>query len=134
MKGYRAFADNSYRHLSILFLMVCSCMHALGASVVVRGDANIYGAGHPTTPVLVGGAGTIPPHYQLPVGANRLLRFSKVVGTVSNVNGQFHNPPDGSQFPSALTAFGGLSGFTAPTVLCLVGVFFGEDEPHDPPP
>ena len=119
----------------ILFSIQIYAITASAAIIDVPGTANIFGAGHTLAPEPGGGGGgTLPPGFLLPLGTGRSLTVSSVTGTITNSNGSQVIDPDGVIFSSTITSFGGISGFTSPRGLALVGVFLSDVEPADPAP
>jgi hypothetical protein len=105
-------------------------------SAFVSGTSNIFGAGHATPPAPAGGgAGVLPPEFDLPAGTGRIVTFS--ASGIVHYNASLNIGPDGQGSPSGLfvNSTGGISGIKHDTVYgYLVGVFLTGAEPADPPP
>ncbi len=108
---------------------------AFAASLVVPGNANIYGAGHSTPPAPDGGgAGILPPSFALD-GSVSVVTFSNITGNISIEGGESNNAEGGSSFDTTnITCSGGISGLNAPKAGFLVGVFTSDVEPESPAP
>ncbi len=105
--------------------------HLSAATLTVPGDANIFGAGHTSSP----GGGELASSFSFASGQS-LLTFSAVTGTVT-LNGGTFNDPDGvgaAVSSSTTSSVGGISGIDAPNAGYLVGVFLTAAEPADPAP
>jgi len=110
-------------------------------TLIVPGDANIFGAGHSSPPAPGGGgAGELPTEFDLgfTAGSGVVLVFSSVTGSVilNDGTGNNANDPDGIGSASniGVNSFGGISGVVAPNAGFLAGVFLGPSEPTDPAP
>jgi hypothetical protein len=106
--------------------------------------ANIFGAGHAAPPQPGGGgAGILPPEFDLPANP-AVLTFSSVTGIISlnDSLGVYFNDPDDAGvdnsnygFPTrTISPVGGISGISATGTGYLVGVFESNAEPTDPAP
>ncbi|MCK5800793.1 MAG: hypothetical protein KAI47_26580 [Deltaproteobacteria bacterium] len=98
----------------------------------VDAKANIYGSGHTTPP----GGGLMPPGVNLPAGAQRFLRLTKVTGTIAYFTGNEHHA-DGQPNVTGVVqgmSYGGLAGPKERVKRFLSGVFVGASEPADPAP
>jgi hypothetical protein len=106
--------------------------------LTVPAIANIFGAGHAVPPEPDGGGGgVLPTVYYLPSGANRVITFSGITGTVSCCEGGlFPNGPDGLRDSSTdVASWDGVSGIVhESSKMFLAGVFLGDSEPADPAP
>lgn len=107
------------------------------ATVIVNGSANIFGAGHATTPNpggpfsdTVGFTGTLPTVYNLLAGLP-VLRFPDISGSVGCCSDQPANGAEGgTAFPlTDINSLAGISGIRAPGSMFLVGVFLSNTEP-----
>lgn len=111
-------------------------------TLVVPGTANIWGAGHALPPEPGGGgAGTLPPHIDLPPGTGSILTFTSVTGLVKfgSADPTDGSPPDGTidVVPGAanFNPAGGISGIIYyGRGQFLTGVVLDNTEPVDPPP
>lgn len=136
---------NLYKQLS-----VCSAVIALGlalveikpvkaAEIVVRAEANIFGAGHTTAPAPVGGGGgQLPVILNFSAGQGNVFTFSGVEGTIGyGHNISTNGNPDGGSYPGGtdIASFNGISGIRNDNAFgFLVGVFLNDNEPADPAP
>jgi hypothetical protein len=105
-------------------------------TLVVPGNANIFGAGQDTPPDPAGGGGGIlPPSFTLD-GSVSVVTFPNISGNVILEGGESNNAyGDGGPFTSTnITSTGGISGITALQGGFLVGVFTSDDEPQPPGP
>jgi hypothetical protein len=103
---------------------------SFAATILVNGNANIYGAGHATPPAPEGaGAGTLPPSFTLGVG--NTLTFSASGLITYNGGGNYYGA-EGAGFGggSHYSSIGGISGiFHATHRMFLIGVFTDGTEP-----
>ncbi len=104
----------------------------------VPSSANIFGAGHSVPPAPSGlGGGTLPPGVY--VEAGKAYTF-EVFGTVSpnilySPASPYAGADGGTSFaPTGVKSYGGISGVSADSTMCLVGVFLNDSEPADPAP
>lgn len=111
-----------------------------GSSKQVSGRANIFGAGYTDAPGPAGGgAGVLPPVWQLPAGSNRVVTFPTVTGEVNPILGiADYNGPAGDQGASGTTdvdSWRGISGIVhRRNGMFLVGVFLTDAAPSNPAP
>ena len=109
-----------------------------GSTQVVKGVTNIFGAGHDTPPQPGGGgAGQLPPVWQLPPGVDRVVMISCAEGEViPRRNDGITNGPGGDGYgPTDVQSFDGISGIVhAHNGMFLVGVFLTDSVPVDPAP
>ena len=113
---------------------------SVAATLTVGAQANVYGAGEPTTPPAPagGGGGVLPPSFSLPPGSD-VLTFSSVTGSVSCCSGgSTFNGPDGNGFAGGSTNLNPVSGISGivhnAATMFLVGVFPNGSNPTDPAP
>jgi hypothetical protein len=103
----------------------------------VRASANIFGAGSETAPSPGGGgAGIVPPSWELPAGASA-VSVTSVTGCVNPVSGQapWNGPGGSSTGPTDVQSFGGISGIVhRQNTMFLVGVFTTDRPPAEPAP
>lgn len=103
----------------------------------VPGTANIYGAGHASTPAAgFGGSGELPPVISFAAGSGQTLEIVSATGTVlldtvTNNAGIGPSGPDGGPFyaPTDVTSTDGLSGIQSNVTGFLTGVFLDDSEP-----
>jgi len=111
---------------------------AAESAIVVRGTANIFGAGRETPPDPGGGGhGRPPAEWPLPPGGTRIVTFASVTGEVNQAAQQFpYNGPGGDgDGPTDIESFEGISGIVhQDNTMFLVGVFLTNEEPMDPAP
>ncbi len=104
---------------------------------VVSAKANIFGAGHLTSPDPGGGGGgVLPPFATFPATPGKVLTFSSIAGTVTYYGNGPHVGPDGEPGGSTdIFSFGGLAGIVnSQSAMFLVGVFLKDQEPAGPAP
>jgi hypothetical protein len=112
---------------------------AAGVTVVVPGDADVFGAGLSAPPGF-GGGGELPVALALPSDSSGIaVMFGGASGSVNCCAGAspYWNGPDGTPLnPTNINSFGGISGLRdAHAALFLAGVFLrGGDQPSTPPP
>ena len=111
------------------------------ATLVIPGNANIFGAGHSVAPSPGSmGGGVLPPMVSFPASSNQVLVFSNVAGSVridANGHPDYTNGPDGGTlfFSTDVYSYGGIAGILdAEKTMFLVGVFLDNSEPVDPAP
>lgn len=144
------------RFLSVVmaFWVIPVCAVA-ATTLVIPGNANIFGAGHlapppsPDTPFnqsypLESAPGVLPPGVAFEPDPYLVLRFESVTGGVGyNMNsgvaggdGFSNQPgPDGTLLGTNVTSTAGISGLSKDNrILFLVGVFLGPDAPLHAPP
>jgi len=111
---------------------------ASGSTQVVKGPANIFGAGHDTPPQPGGGGGgQLPPVWPLPPGADRVITISCAAGQVipRRSDGIMNGPGGDGYGPTDVQSFDGISGIIhAHNGMFLVGVFLTDSVPVDPAP
>ena len=110
-------------------------------TVVVSGDANIFGAGHALPPEPGGGgAGVLPGSLQFAAAPGQQLVFGSVTGAVSCCGSlaDLANGPDGGGNGSSTTdilSWNGIAGIVDGShTMFLVAVFLDDNEPADPAP
>jgi hypothetical protein len=110
----------------------------LDETLVIPATANIFGAGRDGAPGPGGGgAGTLPPGWRLPAGAERIVTFPSVTGSVNFWTGVVpSNGPAGDMFhTTSVASYGGISGLVyAGNGGFLVGVFLTDMSSEDAPP
>ena len=121
--------------LRFLVVLGISALHASPATLVVPGDANLFGAGYTVPPAPGGGsAGALPPTYEFLPALDKGVTFSVSGRNALTVPFGF-NSPDGSPNCSCnILSYGGISGITHERVGFLARVFLGPDEPGDVAP
>lgn len=103
--------------------------------ITVSARANIFGAGHDAAPGPGGGGpGVLPPVLPLPTGADRVLTFPSVTGSVNPISGEADfvgAAGDGGRFGTTdVASFGGISGIThRHNGMFLVGVLLTDTPP-----
>lgn len=104
--------------------------------LVIKGSANIFGAGRETPPNPGGGgAGSLPVEILLPEGNNRFVTFDSIYGLIDCCNGTPSFPPDGGSGATSVASYNGISGITHESnKLFLTGVFLTDSIPQDPAP
>lgn len=111
---------------------------AAGSTQVVKGTANIFGAGHELAPQPGGGgAGQLPVLWSLPPGAGRVVTITCAAGQViPRLSDGIANGPGGDGYgPTDVQSYGGISGIVnAHNGMFLVGVFLTDAVPTDPAP
>ena len=99
--------------------------------------SNIWGAGQPPgqrTPSPGGGGGGVEALVvSLPVGANRVITFHDISGTL-DINYGGVSTADGIGDGLFPVSYNGLSGILLPRFACLIGVFTSDSAPTDPAP
>ncbi len=110
-------------------------------TVVVSGQANIFGAGHALPPAPGGGgAGVLPPSLIFAAAPAQQLVFANVTGTMSCCGSlaDIANGPDGGSNASGTTdilSWNGIAGIVDGShTMFLVAVFLDDNEPADPAP
>ncbi len=136
----------------LTFLLVPVCADA-ATTIVIPGNANIFGAGHtapppsPSTPLnqtypLESGAGVLPPGVAFAPDPYLVLRFESVTGGVgynmtsglAGGDGFSNQPGPDGLLGTNINTTAGLSGISKTNrVLFLVGVFLGANEPVTAP-
>jgi hypothetical protein len=110
----------------------------LDQTLVIQSTANIFGAGRDAPPGPGGGGGgTLPPGWRLPAGAERIVTFPSVTGSVNFWTGVVpSNGPAGDMFhTTSVASYGGISGLVyASNGGFLVGVFLTDASSEDAPP
>lgn len=120
--------------LAALGLGLAPALAPASTTLVVRGDANVYGAGHAAVP----SDGILPPSIAGLEGG-MTVQVSVLAGQTSCASGQIpFLPPDGGNClgngSTDIAASGGISGYTDNVQMPLVGVFLTDAEPVDPAP
>jgi hypothetical protein len=132
--------------VTAVFFFLPACLMA--STLIVSGDANIFGAGHASPPPAPdnawtgsnSGAGSLPLSVSFPAGANQILTFSSVTGTASCCGtGDPNEPPNGPDgrpgVGTDVNSAEGIAGIQYPGQrMFLVGVFLDDSEPSDPAP
>jgi hypothetical protein len=107
-------------------------------SLTVPARANIFGAGQAKPPDPGGGgAGVLPPMVALPPGANRIVTFPSITGSVNPIMGdaEWNGPAGDGVGGTNVLSFGGISGIVhAANGMFLVGVFLSDGTPTTPEP
>jgi hypothetical protein len=104
--------------------------HVQTFSTTVLATANLWGSGHTSGP----GGGSLPPGIVLELGAGAVVRFTSVIGAVTQ-SGSTALPADGTSGSVNLPARAGLAGYRHLTRTRSLGaVFLGPAEPADPAP
>jgi hypothetical protein len=110
----------------------------LDETLVILSTANIFGAGGDAPPGPGGGGGgTLPPGWRLPAGADRIVMFPSVTGSVNFWTGVAElNGPAGDMIHSTRVAsYGGISGVVYQgNGGFLVGVFLTDAPAESAPP
>ncbi len=107
------------------------------ASIVVAGNANIFGAGHLAPPAPGGqGGGVLPVQVPIVISSGTVITFSSVTGLANEGGGtgipgweNSWNGPDGFQGAASYNSVGGIAGLLMPRRMPLVGVFLDDTEP-----
>ena len=84
----RTSVDKRSRRTALLAVILAGSLVACGGGAPgeVSARANIFGAGRDAPPAPGGGgAGVLPPVWQLPAGTERLIAFSRVDGQVNPI-------------------------------------------------
>lgn len=105
----------------------------------VPGQANIFGAGREVAPAPGGGgAGVLPPVWQLAAGSDRVITFPSVGGQVNPIimyPDNWNGPAGDLEGPTDVESFDGISGIVhRNNGMFLVGVFLADAPPSDPAP
>lgn len=105
----------------------------------VPAEANIFGAGRKEAPAPGGGgAGVVPPSWQLPPGKDRIITFPSVGGQVNPIimyPDNWNGPAGDLEGPTDVESFEGISGIVHQSNgMFLVGVFLMDAPPSDPAP
>lgn len=124
------------RRLYTAFCVLALACPLSAAPVIVYGTANIFGAGHSSTPnpggpfsSNPGYTGTLPSLYTLLAGMP-VVQIPTITGTVNCCSDKPANGPEGgSDFQTDITSLAGLSGIKGPGDMFLVGVFLSGIEP-----
>lgn len=111
----------------------------LAATVVVDGNANIFGASHSSSPAPDGGgSGGLPVQIALSTGAGQVLSISAVTGSVYYGTGPEFVLSDADGNPNVgvrdVASYGGISGVISPYRYSLYGVFLTNSEASDAAP
>ena len=122
--------------LFVLALSLAS-LSCSAQTLVVSGQANIFGAGHTTAPAPGGGGGGIlPPVYNFTSASNLVLTFVRVTGQVGCCgSGNSLTGPDGYVYPTDIQAYNGIAGlYDSSRAQFLAGVFLDATEPANSAP
>lgn len=124
------------RSLYTAFCVLALVCPLSAAPVIVYGNANIFGAGHSTTPnpggpfsADPGYTGALPTLYSL-VAGQPIVKMPTITGTVTCCSDKPANGPEGgADFQTDISSLAGLSGIKGPGDMFLVGVFLSGVEP-----
>ena len=139
---YRTSVDKRSRRTALLAVILAGQLVACGGGAPgeVPARANIFGAGRDAPPAPAGGgAGVLPPVWQLSAGTERLIAFSRVEGQVNPIEGEagFVGPAgDGGRFGTTdVKSYEGISGIVhRRNGMFLVGVFLTDAAPSGTAP
>lgn len=122
------------RTFGVAGLLFGLCSSGWGATLVVSGQANLFGAGKlvPPAPGTHGG-GVLPPVYAFAAGPDQVLIVTNVTGLIEGAPSSFA-PPEGVPHLVNALPYDGISGIISPVAVPLAGVFLGPEEPLDPAP
>lgn len=119
------------KRLILISGLVFFSASAFSDTLTVQATSNIYSAGHSVLPATIY-PGNFSPSSVFSAGANQVLTFSNVTGSIG-CNFVITNGPDGTCYPgvnTTVTSYGGLSGISADNKnMFLVGVFLDSTEP-----
>ena len=104
----------------------------------VSAQANIFGAGFDAPPAPGGGgSGLLPPVFELPSGASRVITFPDMTGRITHfvAEGQWNGPEGDGIGPIDVESLRGIAGIVHRTnKTFLVGLFLTDAEPVSPAP
>jgi len=123
-------SGNTLMLLTGLLFLATSNYPAVGATVIVPGNANIFGAGHAAPPTLPSGdAGILPPSISL--GSGDIFTFSATGSITYNGGGTYYGAEGGGGGGGThYDSIGGISGIEHGTqFMFLIGVFTDGTEP-----
>jgi hypothetical protein len=134
--------DKRSRRTALLTVILAGQLVACGGGAPgeVPARANIFGAGRDAPPAPSGGgAGVLPPVWQLSAGTERLIIFSRVEGQVNPIEGEAElvGPAgDGGRFGTTdVKSYEGISGIVNhKNGMFLVGVFLTDAAPSGTAP
>lgn len=123
--------STTLRRLILTSSLAFFTLNAFSDTLTVQATSDIYSAGHSVLPATIY-PGSFAPSDTFSAGANQILSFSSVTGTVG-CNFVITNGPDGTCYPgvsTTITSYGGVSGISVDGKnMFLVGVLLDNTEP-----